>query len=209
MTNSIPEPSKRNGYNPITLGDVQPPEPDPFFQNLDNPGSQVVGAALFLFIYAMAGNAAVAAALATVILLACLLFRMTPRQRALTAAPLTFSVVRLASQLAGPLGIWQYAMSPAPVTGITHWYSGSVWLPLFLATYLFFTPSIDSNTGRLVFWYSIAVLLSGLLPGEGYAVICGMLYYTLFFVILVTIISDLSPRSTARPLALTSEPSRA
>jgi hypothetical protein len=56
----------------------------------------------------------------------------------------------------------------------------------------------------------LAVLLSGLLPGEGYAVVCAMLYYTLFFVILVTLVTDLSPNSNApRPLAAPPEPVRA
>jgi len=208
MTNPTPEQPKRNGYNPITLDDLQPEQPDPFFQNLDTAGTRIVGAALFLFIYAMSGNVVVAAPLVTLVLLACLLFRMTPRQRTLTAVPLTFSAVRLATQFAGPLGIWQYALPTFPAGGNTHWYTGAVWLPLFLSTYLFFTSSIDSTTGRLVFWYSVAVLLSGLLPGEGYAVICAMLYYTLFFVLLVTIIADLNPSSNAQPLRPLAEPSR-
>jgi len=72
-----------------------------------------------------------------------------------------------------------HALHPAAV--IRHWDSGVVWLPLFLATCLFFASTIDTNTGRVVFWYVLAVRLSGLLPGEGYSVVCAMLYYTLFF----------------------------
>lgn len=210
MTNHTPQPPKRNGYNPLTLEDVQPEQPDPFFRNLDTPAARIVGAALFLFIFSMSGNAAVAAPLVTLVLLACLLFRMTPGERALTAAPLTFSAVRLATQLAGPLGVWQYSLPRATAALNTQWSTGNVWVPLFLATYLFFTSSIASNTGRLVFWYSLGVLLSGLIPGEGYAVVCAILYYTLFFAVLVAIVSDLAPRSTPpRPLTATSTPSRA
>jgi hypothetical protein len=191
MSNPAPERPKRDGYNPITLQDIQP---DPFFRNLDTPGARLIGAGAFLFMFSQAGNTAVAAPLVMLVLLACLLLRMTPRERALTAVPLTFSAVRLATQLAGPLGVWQFATSAVPAAGGSHWYTGTVSLPLFLATYLFFNSSIESNTGRLVFWYSLAVLLSGLLPSEGYAVICAMLYYTLFFVVLVTFITDLNPR---------------
>ncbi|HTP68846.1 MAG TPA: hypothetical protein VMJ35_08090 [Dongiaceae bacterium] len=209
MTNSTPEQPKRNGYNPITLENVQGRQPDPFFQNLDTPSSRTAGAVLFLFIYSMSGNRAVAAPLITLILLACLLLRMTPRQRSLTAAPLTFSAVRLAWQFAGPLGIWQYAMPAVRLTAIPQWQTGSVWLPLFLSTYLFFTSSVESYTGRMVFWYSIAVLLSGLLPGEGYAVVCAMLYCTLFFVVLVTILIDLNGRPDARPVAMPPQPAGA
>jgi hypothetical protein len=32
-----------------------------------------------------------------------------------------------------------------------------------------------------VFWYALAILLLGLLPGEGYMVVRAMLWYTLFF----------------------------
>ena len=200
---------KRNGYNPITLEDVQSNPPDPFFANLDTPGSRIVGAALFLFIFSMSKNTLVAAPLLMLVLLTCLLFRMNPRERALTAVPLTFSAVRLGSQFAGPLGIWQYAMPATASPVASSFEAGRVWLPFFLGAYLFFTSTIDTNTGRVVFWYSLAVLLSGLLPGEGYIVIFAMLYYTLFFVILVSIILDLSARvNAARPRALESQPVR-
>jgi hypothetical protein len=209
MTKHTPEPSRPNGYNPITLDDVQANPPDPFFANLDTPVSRILGAALFLFISGMSRNAAVAAPLVMLVLLACLLLRMNPRERALTAVPLTFSAVRLGAQLASPLGVWHYAMQAASPPS-RPFDTGTVWLPLFLSAYLFFTSTMDSHTGRVVFWYSLAVLLSGLLPGEGYVVILGMLYYTLFFVILVSIIMDLSGRqNAARPLALDPQPVRA
>jgi hypothetical protein len=210
MTNHSPEQAKHNGYNPITLEDVQPNPPDPFFANLDTPGSRIVGAALFLFIFSMSKNTPVAAPLLMLVLLACLLLRMNPRERALTAVPLTFSAVRLGSEFAGPVGIWQHGMPVAPSPLARQFDAGTVWLPLFLAAYLFFTSTIDTHTGRVVFWVSLAVLLSGLLPGEGYLVIFAMLYYTLFFVILVSIILDLSARAdTARPLGPRSQPVRA
>jgi len=210
MTGNPREQQKRNGYHPITLHDVQPDPPDPFFANLDSPASRSIAAVVFLFIFSLSGNSTVAAPLVMLVLLACLLFRMNPQQRALTAVPLTFSAVRLATHLAGPLGIWRCTMPSSPAAGIAHWDMGVVWLPLFLATYLFFTSTIDTNTSRVVFWYALAVLLSGLLPGEGYTVVCAMLYYTLFFVILVTIVTDLSPKpNAARPWATPPEPARA
>jgi hypothetical protein len=151
MTDNPREQRKRNGYNPITLHDVQPDPPDPFFANLDSPASRGIAAALFLFIFSLSGDSTVAAPLLMLVLLACLLFRMTPRQRALTAAPLTFSAVRLATQLAGPLGIWRDVMPASSAAAVAHWNIGAVWLPLFLATYLFFTSAIDTHTGRVVF----------------------------------------------------------
>jgi len=210
MTNHTPQGSKHNGYNPITLDDVASNPPDPFFANLHSPASRIVGAALFLFIFGLSTDAAVAAPLVILVLLACLLFRMNPRERAVTAVPLAFSAVRLGTQLAGPFGIWHYAIQAAASPLTRQFDTSTVWLPLFLSAYLFFTSTTDSHTSRVVFWYSLAVLLSGLLPGEGYVVIFAMLYYTLFFVIFVSIIIDLGGRSNpARPLALEPQPVRA
>ena len=211
MTSHTPDPPKRNGYSPITLGDVQPNPPDPFFANLDTPGARLVGAALFLLLFAMSTNGAVAAPLMMVVLLACLLFRMDSRQRALTAVPLTFSTVRLGAQLAGPLGVWRYAVASGPVQASQLQFdSATTWLPLFLAAYLFFTSAIDSHTARVVFWYSLAILLSGLIPGPGDVAVFAMRDYTLFLVILITIAIDLSDRSTtARPLVMETQTARA
>ena len=199
MTDNPREQQKRNGYNPITLNDVRPEQPDPFFAGLDTPSSRVAGAVLFLFIFSMSRNSPVAVPMLMVLLLACLLFRMTPRERALSAVPLTFSAVRVASQLADSTG-----NSPASFD------TGASWLPLFLAAYLFFTSNRESNTGRVVFWYSLSLLLSGLIPGEGYIVICTVLYYTLWLVITLALISDLANcSSVARPLAPAAQPARA
>ena len=209
MTNQTTRHRKPSGYNPITLDDVQPNPRDPFFEGLETPAARGLVAILFLLIFGLSVYSTVAAPLIMLILLGCLLFRMTPRERSTTATPLAISTVRLATEIAGPFGIWRFSTSPsAPPLG-AGLETGSVFLPLFLAACLFFTSVRESNTGRVVFWYSLALLLSGLLPGGGYTGICAMLYYTLFFVILVTIVTDINPTSDARPLAMAPEPTRA
>lgn len=198
----VPPQSKSNAYNPITLEDVQPPEPDSFFQGLENLSSRIVAVVLFGGIFFTANRSAVATPVALLILLACLLYRMTPRERAITAAPLTFSAVRLAQQFTEPLGIWRYTTPLSPQGPAPFLESGSTWLPLFLAVYLFFTPTRYSKSYRVAFWYSISLLLSGLLPGAGYLVVCSMLFYTLFFAIVISLAMDLSENSHApRPMA--------
>ena len=213
MTNSTtpprgaPEQSNRGAYNPITLEDVQPAEPDPFFRGLENPSSRMVVGALFVVIFFLANHSSVATPVVLLILLACLLYRMTRRERAITTLPLAFSTVRLATEFAGPLGIWKYATALAPETVSPSLEAGTAWVPLFLAAYLFFTPSQQSKCYRVVFWYSVLLLLSGLLPGAGYAAVCAMLFYTLFFALLVTFIVDLNPGlNAARPLAAAPQP---
>jgi hypothetical protein len=200
MTSNRPEQPKRHGYNPITLGDVQPEKADPFFAGLETPVARALIAGLFLVVFGLSTHSVIASPFMMLILLACLLFRMTPRERAIAAAPLTFSTIRLASQIAGPFGLWCFPLSRPPAPLGAGFETGSTFVPLFLAACLFFTTAPESNTSRVAFWYSIAILLSGLLPGEGYTVICAVLYYTLFFVILVTIVTDINPRSVTRPL---------
>lgn len=206
----VPEQSHRNAYNPITLQDVRPAQPDPFFRGLDNPSSKIVAGVLFVLIFFLANQSPVATPVVLLILLACLLYRMTPRERAITAAPLTFSAVRLATQLAGPLGIWRYVSSLPAATAGPRFDAAAAWVPVFLAACLFFLPTQRSNTYKVVFWYSLVLLLSGLLPGAGYLVVCAMLFYTLFLALVVTLVIDLNPNlNAARPLAPAPQPARA
>jgi hypothetical protein len=219
MTNQTNRPSDspqgpndaRGVYNPITLEDVQSADTDPFFTGLDKPFARNLGAILFIVIFFLVNRSPAVAPLLLVILLACLLYRMSERQRAIAAVPLTLSSVLLASELAGPLGFWGHFMSYLPrQVAVSNAETGLSWLPLFFSAYLFFTPSKRTHTSRVVFWYSFALLLSGLLPGIGYLFIAGLLYYTLFVAIFISLILDLQPNLTMpRPLAPSPQPARA
>jgi len=206
----VPPQSRSNAYNPITWEDVQPPDNDPFFRSLDNPAGRIVVGALFVMIFLLSSRPEVATPLVLLVLLACLFYRMTARQRAIAAAPLTFSAVRLAAEFAGPLGIWRYATPMAPGALGRAFEASPAWVPLFLAVHLFFSPTRLSKSHRVVFWYSVTLLLSGLLPGNGYTYICAILFYTLFFAMVITLTIDLSENSYApRPMPQSPQPARA
>jgi hypothetical protein len=198
-------------YNPITLEDVQSADTDPFFTGLDKPFARNLGAILFIVIFFLANRSPAVAPVLLVILLACLLYRMSERERAIAAVPLTLSSVLLASELAGPLGFWGHFMSYLPrQVALSNAETGLSWLPLFFSACLFFTPSKRTHTSRVVFWYSFALLLSGLLPGMGYLFIAGLLYYTLFVAIFISLLLDLQPQlAVPRPLAASPQPARA
>lgn len=185
----------RNSYNPITVEDVRNAYGSPLFAGLETSSARTLGGILFFVIFVVSRSVLPVSAIVLVVLLACLLYRMEKRERQIAAIPLTFSAVRLGFQLSEHLSLWQ------PMSGNTDalaagraFDSGINWLPLFFCAYLFYSPWKQSHTSRVVFWYSMILVLSGLLPGEGYLYICSMLFYTLFVAIIITLILDLHPK---------------
>jgi hypothetical protein len=71
--------------------------------------------------------------------------------------------------------------------------SGIPWLPAFLSVCLFYLPKKDSITLKIVAVEAMAVILSSLLPGEGFLSVLGIFHYTLFFAMTVGLIPDLKP----------------
>lgn len=196
-----PESRTRSAYNPITIEDIQGSAADPFFEGLDKPPARFVGGILFVLLFFLTNHSPSATPLILLILAACMLFRMSKRERAIIAAPLMFSAVRLATQIAEPLAVWGRLPRPAVGMGVAPIDVTTAWVPLFLAACLFFTAPQRSKTGRVVFWYSLLILLSGLLPREGYTAVWTTLFYTLFLAMVVALIIDLNPNSNAaRPL---------
>src|SRR5262249_26260068 len=77
------------------------------------------------------------------------------------------------------------------------------WVPLLFAAYLFFAPWKHSHTSRVVFWYSVALLLCGLIPGDGYLYIAALLFFYLCMAIGFALVRDCEPQKAApaRPAA--------
>jgi hypothetical protein len=186
----------RKGYNPITADDVRNAYDSPFFAGLETSSARALGGILFFVIFVVSRNVLPVSAIVLVVLLACLLYRMDKRERQIAAIPLTFSAVRLGFQISEQLSLWRPRYgSPADALAASRAFeSGIHWLPLFFCAYLFYSPWKQSYTSRLVFWYSMILVLSGLLPGEGYLYICSMLFYTLFVALIITLVLDLHPK---------------
>lgn len=202
-TNSRPEPQKtpadpRTAYKPITLEDVQPKE-DAFFNELDTPFAKGAGAMLFAVIYFLGRNSYFMSPLLIVILLACVLYRMSPRERAIAGIPATIAAIRLGTGLADEFTLNRVSTHPnllqMQAPGVT-------WVPLFLAACLFYSPWKFSRTSRAVFWQSLVYLMAGLLPTGGLFVVSTIITFGLFFVITFTLILDLSSSAVTENLVM-------
>jgi hypothetical protein len=191
--NSSPESRKRPvnsqaAYKPITREDLQQQEKG-FFKDLDTPLAKRSAAILFAGIFFLGRQMYLMAPLQVVLLLACVLYRLSPRERMIAAIPVTFAAIRLGTQLGEEFTLSRVSSYPTMLqvqaTGVT-------WVPLFLSACLFYTPWKLSRTSRAIFWQALVYLLAGLLPLEGIFVISTMLTYAMFFVTAFTLMWDLS-----------------
>jgi hypothetical protein len=189
--------SPRSAYNPITRQDVQSRAEWALFEGFESTSSRTVAGVLFVMILALGRGYLQFSGLLLLVLLVCLLYRMDNRERQIAGIPLAFSAIRIALgfTLDFPAGLQQSPMSPGSAN--PSFEAGLYWMPLLFSAYLFYSPWKSSHTSRLVFWYSLALLLSGLLPGDGYVYIAAMLFYTLFVAIGITLIIDFSSEKSA------------
>ncbi len=70
---------------------------------------------------------------------------------------------------------------------------GITWIPAFLSACLFYLPRKNSITLKIVTFESIALILSGLLPGDGYTAVLTVFNATLFFAVTIGLLLDLKP----------------
>ena len=202
MINNLASQNPRSVYKPVTLQDVQPTPKSPLFEGLETTSSRTVAGILFAAIFMLSNNLLEFSGLLMLVLLVCVLYRMDSRERQIAAIPLVFSTIRMALSLSTQFH-WN-TISPASTGSNNVALSGGLqWMPLLFAAYLFYSPWKNSSTSRVVFWYSMALLLSGLLPGDGYLYVSAMLFYTLFIALGIALIIDFSPEKfteRARPL---------
>jgi|SRR5580658_4083548 hypothetical protein len=195
MTTNSSNPSnhspQQNGYNPITLNDVQKPAPSvlrDYFGELRDPVARCVTAPLLFFIFAFSHREPFLAPLTILVLLGCLFVRLDSQPLRIAAAPLTLAGIKLAFQMAAylysparsDLAMRNSAMDP-----------GFIWLPMFFAACLVFIPRRDSVTFKIILAGACVLLASGLIPGQGFVVIFYLLDGLLFLAILIGIAVDL------------------
>jgi len=202
MTNNFPNQSPspmpksqsaRGVYNPIRLGDS-----DEEFGPLDSRLTRLLAALLFTIIFLVTSERPEFAPLMILVLAGCLLYRLDERQRKLATAPLILAAVRLclmlSSQIAGRGSFYLFSGTPVAIPlngGAGNW--GVTWIPAFLSICLFYLPRKDSITLKIVAFEAIAVILSGLLPGEGFASVLAIFNATLFFAVTIALLFDLKP----------------
>ena len=125
-------------------------------------------------------------AVAVLVLLAAVMYRLDSRRRRIAAAPISMSTALLASQIVAS-GI-DYARYGIPVLGTAGPATG--WLPLFLATCLVFAPNFPNCTEKILMVISLLLLGSGLLPGSGFVAIFATTQYFLFIAVAVGLAID-------------------
>ena len=198
MTNNFSKQASKDAtprgvYNPITA-----PEPDEEFGPLDSRLTRLLAALLFAIIFVVAWRRPEFAPLTILVLAGCLLHRLDERQRRLATAPLILAAIRLclmlSVQIAGPgsFSLFKSTQLGMPITrSVADW--GITWIPAFLSVCLFYLPRKDSITLKIVAFEAIAVILSSLLPGDGYASVLEVFNFTLFFAVTIGLLLDLKP----------------
>ncbi len=144
---------------------------------------------VFGFIYWLSERDAFLRPLTIVVLLACLLFRMEPRARQFAGVPLVLAAIKLAYQMTPNSLLPGSTLSMLPEQ-TKDAIGGLPWVPMFLAICIFYLPKNANVTATIMRVAAIALLISGLIPGDGYIVILAMIQYTLFIGVLVGLIAD-------------------
>jgi hypothetical protein len=182
----------RSAYNPIRIenpGNHQQPD---WFESLETPHAQMLVALLFALIFGIAWRRPEFSPLTIVVVVGCLLYRLEPWQRKLATVPLLLAGIRfyllLPAYSAEVIGPNPIRGNPSSIPGGE---LGIPWILAFLSVCLFFMPRKESATLKIVVVESIAVVLSSLLPGEGFLTILAIFNYTLFFAVTIGLFVDL------------------
>jgi hypothetical protein len=177
------------------------------FGNWDLGDARWLVMPLFAAIYWITDRDALLRPMTILVLLACLLFRMEPRARGLAGVPLTLAAMKLAYQMTPS------ATVPSATFGLLSEQTrasivGVPWVPMFLAICIFYLPQKATVTGTIVRLGAIGVLMSGLIPGDGYVAVLALFQYTLFMGVLVGLIADHSWNGGARESSGTMQAAR-
>jgi len=128
-------------------------------------------------------------------LLGVLLYRMDDTSRRLAAIPLAFGAFRLVT------GVSLLLNSDVTSPNQRGWGGGGIawetclgmpWVPSLLVACLLYAPVKDAVTTKIMYWESIAMMVSGLVPGQGFVGILCIIHYTLFIAVFVGLVIDLN-----------------
>lgn len=146
---------------------------------------------LFAVMYWAAARDRLLQPLTLLVLLACLLFKLDPRSRSIAAVPLTLAALKLVCQMNPGATVMPGTQILLPENAKAAM-TGLPWVPMFLAICIFYLPQKATVTGMIARATAIGLLISGLIPGDGYVMVLAMVQYTLFIGVLVGLIADFS-----------------
>jgi hypothetical protein len=143
---------------------------------------QLAALAGFLGLYFLVERDPSFAPASVLALLACVLARLDDEKRRIAAIPISLAAL----MLAGRVGV---QVTP----GASRWpprssdlvEPGLGWLPLFFAACIFLAPELKNYTGRLMMSMAVLLLVSGLLPGDGFKAIFLTCQYFLFLALVI------------------------
>ena len=188
-------------YHPLTLADVQGRASEKkdglseLLSQLQGGGSRTIWLSAPLLVGLSALTATqILTPLVLLCLLGVLLYRMDDTSRKLAAIPLTFGAFRLIGNVSLLLN-WD-STNPNQRGwggGGTTWETclGIPWVPMLLAATLFYAPIKNAVTTKIMYWESIAMMISGLIPGQGFIGVLCVIHYTLFIAVTVGLAIDL------------------
>ncbi|HYX68532.1 MAG TPA: hypothetical protein VE825_05335 [Terriglobales bacterium] len=174
---------------------------DPPSDHFDSPLAKIAAGLLFASVYALLESNPAFTWAGVLLLLLCTLYRLDARQRKIAAAPVAFASILLACQVeetCGHLAAARDAASMYQRAPVTMPNLVAPWLPLFFAVCLFYMPRFETCTGKILMITSLLLLVSGLLPGNGFEVIFITTQYFLFIAIVVGLAVDFARKGSAQ-----------
>lgn len=160
-----------------------------------SPQVQFYAGAGFALVYALMQYLPELAAIPVLVLLPCVLYRAEERARKIATAPLTLSTLMLTQKL------FSAAVHGNRFIGVSFDTNPS-WPVLFIAVCLFYMPEGASWSRKLLLSLSVVVLLSGLLPGNGFAIVFSGVEYLGFLAIAGGVCLDLFTAAPPRRIAM-------
>jgi len=159
-------------------------------EDLDTTGGKIAVAVLLGAAFLMAKTHPMLCQITVLILPLVVMYRLDSRRRRIAAAPVIFAAMMLASKIGG--GEMGYVSSAYGATASANVNELRIWLPLLLAGCLFYMPKFPTYTERILLVLSLVLLLSGLLPGDGFGVIFVTAQYFLFLAFAIGLGIDLT-----------------
>jgi len=161
-------------------------------ESLDSTSGKLAVGAVLAGAFLLVKTNPLFAEITIMILASIVLYRLDSHRRRIAAAPVILAAMMLASKISGG-GSWyvNYGVTPsaADVNEL------KVWMPLLLAGCLFYMPKFPTYTEKILLLLSLVLLLSGLLPGDGFGIIFWTTQYFLFIAVAIGLGIDLTQNS--------------
>lgn len=155
----------------------------------------------FVALYSASQRYAEAAPLEILVLVACVMLRLNRRERQVAAVPAVVAGTRLVLEMATTFARLPFLQAAgramAPANAAVNWNPqafGVTWVPLFCASCLFYMPKRTAVTAKIILVCSVVLLVTGLLPSEGYLYIFAMVQMALFVAVGIGLIFDFVPQ---------------